>query len=785
MASIAGGFRDTLIDSRLCTLEGLVAPSRAISVVTSAMDGIWLEADHQVHAHPLAHSLTHSHVDQQCILWCNQLVHVITNALLQLVEPKAPHALVAAARERHRILQQHFVSNASSVLLQQHDAPRARPAFEELDAGAQVARELTTKLPDLSHRGSLIVHYDLDQVTTMALDAAPHHKNGSTLVVVSDAEIGRALLVYGCRRHASERTLTECHRLSHEMITAVPHNDDLVPNAQQSRDTRIPRHPRSYRSVAASHVAVAHVMTAFDTIVLDLVEPHGRRFVAAQLLVDAAAAPSSETTLAEFVHDGSQLVPSLPVFGTSQLSLDAGLLFHVIHLPPSDRHWPLSISLTCSPTQTAASREADRATSFAPLVFWSRAFTQSHADHREQAYRVNATSFSMRFHHQSEHGTALVVISDPSEQQSLVLRASLDLSGALEQYGRSFGAMLTVMPALVTAWLLVEQQLMWLLLGSLQVRSSVGHLVACSPFVLVVGSLVVPALYLVTRQLLGALDHGGELPAWLGNLGLIAGVPREWPSSALEVGVLFLVAYPVVFAFTTLAQGVPKLLSLVMSLIGCSAESIPARYARERDRSLPSEPLRCTRLHTLALILCSGYFSIWLALIGVLVVQHSFVMVALSAVCCCVCCALHLAQYERHDNRVQLYTMVLVLHLHALAVMVPSFIVWLHDTPAYGWHHHGTDDSFRHLAAVLSLLAMGVQMMRAPRRYKCRPARLYTGTEAFVIYTVPVPVVCAAAVLVASHGVAVVPPLHHLPYLLMLLAIIELVLAVFIVPYYE
>jgi GPI inositol-deacylase len=46
--SIAGSFRDTLIDSRLASLNGLISPARGITALTPAIDRVWLEADHQV-----------------------------------------------------------------------------------------------------------------------------------------------------------------------------------------------------------------------------------------------------------------------------------------------------------------------------------------------------------------------------------------------------------------------------------------------------------------------------------------------------------------------------------------------------------------------------------------------------------------------------------------------------------------------------------------------------------------------------------------------------------------
>ncbi|KAF2069507.1 hypothetical protein CYY_009174 [Polysphondylium violaceum] len=69
LISIAGGHRDTLIRSELASLDGLVAPDKSFSVVTTSIPEVLIETDHQ------------------CILWCNEVVLSLVEGLLLLGHP--------------------------------------------------------------------------------------------------------------------------------------------------------------------------------------------------------------------------------------------------------------------------------------------------------------------------------------------------------------------------------------------------------------------------------------------------------------------------------------------------------------------------------------------------------------------------------------------------------------------------------------------------------------------------------------------------------------------------
>ncbi|CAF0811000.1 unnamed protein product [Rotaria sp. Silwood1] len=85
LVSLAGGDRDHLVRSDLCSLNGLTDESRSIDVLTSAVPHVWTSTDHR------------------CIVWCRQLVLTTTRALLEIIQEKKqnPQAIM-------QILKQHF-----------------------------------------------------------------------------------------------------------------------------------------------------------------------------------------------------------------------------------------------------------------------------------------------------------------------------------------------------------------------------------------------------------------------------------------------------------------------------------------------------------------------------------------------------------------------------------------------------------------------------------------------------------------------------------------------------
>jgi glycosylphosphatidylinositol deacylase len=87
--SIAGGIRDTLIRSDLCSLNSLVPLSNGLTSFTTGLQNVWLTTDHLAS------------------LWCNQLVRKIAILLFNLVDPNTQQ-VYRTTQTRMDIFRAHF-----------------------------------------------------------------------------------------------------------------------------------------------------------------------------------------------------------------------------------------------------------------------------------------------------------------------------------------------------------------------------------------------------------------------------------------------------------------------------------------------------------------------------------------------------------------------------------------------------------------------------------------------------------------------------------------------------
>ncbi|XP_047310152.1 uncharacterized protein LOC124913780 [Impatiens glandulifera] len=76
VVSISGGIHDHQVRTKLESLDGIVPPSHGFMISSSSMRNVWLSMEHQV------------------IMWCNQLVVQVSHTLLSLVDPQTDQPLV-------------------------------------------------------------------------------------------------------------------------------------------------------------------------------------------------------------------------------------------------------------------------------------------------------------------------------------------------------------------------------------------------------------------------------------------------------------------------------------------------------------------------------------------------------------------------------------------------------------------------------------------------------------------------------------------------------------------
>lgn len=106
---MAGGLRDTLIRSELCSLADVLPPTHALTAVSTQVPHVWAEIDHNAG------------------MWCNQIVRVLARMLHALVEPATAQPTRPPA-ERVAIFRDHLLSPIPALL--DLSAPRHEHALE-------------------------------------------------------------------------------------------------------------------------------------------------------------------------------------------------------------------------------------------------------------------------------------------------------------------------------------------------------------------------------------------------------------------------------------------------------------------------------------------------------------------------------------------------------------------------------------------------------------------------------------------------------------------------------
>lgn len=97
VASVAGGLRDTLIRSELCSLSELLPATHAVTAVSTQVPHVWAEIDHNAG------------------MWCNQIVRVLARLLHDLVEPATKQPSLPPS-QRIAVFREHLLSPLPALL---------------------------------------------------------------------------------------------------------------------------------------------------------------------------------------------------------------------------------------------------------------------------------------------------------------------------------------------------------------------------------------------------------------------------------------------------------------------------------------------------------------------------------------------------------------------------------------------------------------------------------------------------------------------------------------------
>ncbi|KAJ3025267.1 UNVERIFIED_CONTAM: GPI inositol deacylase [Siphonaria sp. JEL0065] len=76
LLSIAGGERDAMIQSSFCDVSGIVPIDHGFTIFSTGVRDVWVSADHR------------------CILWCNQLTHVLVRGLYGMIDAETPERVL-------------------------------------------------------------------------------------------------------------------------------------------------------------------------------------------------------------------------------------------------------------------------------------------------------------------------------------------------------------------------------------------------------------------------------------------------------------------------------------------------------------------------------------------------------------------------------------------------------------------------------------------------------------------------------------------------------------------
>ncbi|GER29533.1 GPI inositol-deacylase PGAP1-like protein [Striga asiatica] len=125
IVSISGGYNDYQVRTKLESLDGIVPSTHGFMISSTAMRNVWLSMEHQV------------------ILWCNQLVVQVSHTLLSLMDTKTGQPF-GDVRQRvgiftkmlHSGIPQTFLSSRQSPLSQKSD--QASDQNRIVNAGLQV-----------------------------------------------------------------------------------------------------------------------------------------------------------------------------------------------------------------------------------------------------------------------------------------------------------------------------------------------------------------------------------------------------------------------------------------------------------------------------------------------------------------------------------------------------------------------------------------------------------------------------------------------------------------------
>ncbi|KAL2915025.1 hypothetical protein HK105_205347 [Polyrhizophydium stewartii] len=134
LVSVANGRKDVVLNSALTHLDGVIDPSRGLTVYATAVPRVWATSDHEG------------------AVWCNQMLEIVAESIYDMHRRNATRALLTPD-DRMRVLEQHF----RGVRPKPHVAPPSSAAADPV----VLVHAGQLSLPSLADPGSNHRSYEL------------------------------------------------------------------------------------------------------------------------------------------------------------------------------------------------------------------------------------------------------------------------------------------------------------------------------------------------------------------------------------------------------------------------------------------------------------------------------------------------------------------------------------------------------------------------------------------------------------------------------------------------
>lgn len=212
LLSIAGGNADTLVHSELSDISSIIPETHGMNALTTSMPNVWLSADHQ------------------CILWCNQVVQMVSAALFRIQQADRPSQTVPR-KERISIFRHMFSAGNHTTILADNLESSAEKIID-IDLASITSKdsvrwmnadELTIVTPPSRSQAvseNLVYVFSLSKLQSRGVTRF------KLLTSLPANDAMNPVKVYGCtgRYHSSE-TLNNCQRLDQDRFRSFPVSD--------------------------------------------------------------------------------------------------------------------------------------------------------------------------------------------------------------------------------------------------------------------------------------------------------------------------------------------------------------------------------------------------------------------------------------------------------------------------------------------------------------------------------------------------------------------------------